>query len=63
LAEAFDSWYAHRENGNEDANPSGYRKHGDDHPRSTVTFKEDGFNHDPDHNRIRLSKGANLKES
>jgi hypothetical protein len=24
LAEAFDSWYAHRENGNENANPPGY---------------------------------------
>jgi putative transposase len=63
LAEAFESWYAHRENGNEDANPPGYRKQGDDHPRSTVTFKEDGLKHDPDHNRIRLSKGANLKDS
>ncbi|ELZ17355.1 transposase, IS605 OrfB family protein, partial [Natrinema thermotolerans DSM 11552] len=51
LAEAFESWYAHRENGNGDANPPGYRKHGVDHPRSTVTFKEDGFKHDPDHNR------------
>mgnify|MGYP006283138759 CR=1 FL=1 len=28
-----------------------------------MTFKEDGFKHDPDHNRIRLSKGSNLKES
>ncbi len=62
LAEAFDSWYAHRENGNKDANPPGYRKHSDDHPRSTVTFKEDGFKHDSDHNRIRLSKGRNLKD-
>jgi putative transposase len=63
LAEAFESWYAHRENSNEDANPPGYRKRGGDHPRSTVTFKEDGFKHDPDHDRIRLSKGSNLKES
>jgi len=63
LAEAFESWYTHRENGNADANPPGYRKHGDDHPRSTVTFKEDGFKHDPDHNRMRLSKGSNLKDS
>ena len=62
LAEAFDSWYVHRENGNENANPPGYRKHGDDHPRSTVTFKEDRFKHDPNHNRIRLSKGQNLKD-
>ena len=63
LAEAFESWYAHRENGNEDANPPGYRKHGDEHPRSTVTFKEDGFKHDSKHSQIRLSKGANLKKS
>ncbi|WP_135366650.1 RNA-guided endonuclease InsQ/TnpB family protein [Halosimplex halophilum] len=62
LAEAFDSWYALRGNGDENANPPGYRKHGDDHPRSTVTFKEDGFKHDSDHNRIRLSKGRNLKD-
>lgn len=62
LAEAFDSWYALRGNGDENANPPGYRKHGDDHPRSTVTFKEDGFKHDPKHNRIRLSKGRNLKD-
>ncbi|MDY6817660.1 MAG: transposase, partial [Halobacteriales archaeon] len=63
LAEAFESWYAHRENENADANPPGYRKRGDSHPRSTVTFKDDGFKHDPVHNRIRLSKGANLKAS
>jgi len=62
LAEAFDSWYTLRSNGDETANPPGYRKRGDDHPRSTVTFKEDGFKHDPDHNRIRLSKGSNLKK-
>ena len=63
LAEAFGSWYTHRKNGNTDANPPGYRKHGDHHPRSTVTFKEDGFKHDSDHNRIRLSKGRNMKPS
>jgi putative transposase len=62
LAEAFESWYALRENGDGNANPPGYRKHDDDHPRSTVTFKEDGFKHDPDHNRLRLSKGRNLKD-
>ena len=62
LAEAFDSWYAHRRNDDDNANPPGYRKHGDDHPCSTVTFKEDGFKHDPDHNRIRLSKGRNLEK-
>jgi IS605 OrfB family transposase len=62
LAEAFDSWYTLRGNGDENANPPGYRKHGDEHPRSTVTFKEDGFKHDPKHNQIRLSKGRNLKD-
>ncbi|MFB6362391.1 MAG: RNA-guided endonuclease InsQ/TnpB family protein, partial [Halobacteriales archaeon] len=53
--------YGHRQNGNQEANPPGYRKHGDQHPRSTVTFKEDGFKHDPENGRIRLSKGRNLK--
>ena len=43
-------------------NPPGYRKDGDERPRSTVTFKEDGFKHDPKHNQIRLSKGTNLKD-
>ncbi|GAA0294299.1 RNA-guided endonuclease TnpB family protein [Halarchaeum salinum] len=62
LSEAFDSWYGHRRNGNKNANPPGYRKHGDEHPRSTVTFKADGFTHDATNNRVRLSKGRNLKE-
>ena len=62
LAEAFDSWHTLRGNGDEKANQPGYRKHGDEHPRSTVTFKKDGFNHDPGHNQIRLSKGRNLKD-
>jgi len=38
-----------------------YRKNGDNHPRSTVTFKEDGFKHDSKNNRIRLER-PNLKE-
>jgi len=63
LAEAFKSWYGHRQNGNQNANPPAYRKHGDQHPRSTVTFKEDGFKHDSENGRVRLSKGRNLKES
>jgi len=62
LAEAFHGWYAKRRNGDDRANPPKYRKNGDDHPRSTVTFKEDGFKHDSKNNRIRLSKGQNLKE-
>ena len=62
LAEAFKSWYSHRQNGNQNANPPAYRKHGDNHPRSTVTFKEDGFKHDAKNGRVRLSKGRNLKD-
>ncbi|WP_458185361.1 RNA-guided endonuclease InsQ/TnpB family protein [Haladaptatus sp. NG-WS-4] len=61
LGEAFTSWYGKRKNGDENANPPGYRKHGDDHPRSTVTFKTAGFKHDVENKRVRLSKGKNLK--
>ncbi|MFP8953357.1 RNA-guided endonuclease InsQ/TnpB family protein [Natrialbaceae archaeon A-arb3/5] len=62
LAEAFNSWYGKRRNGDTNANPPGYRKHGDDHPRSTVTFKAAGFKLDTQYGRVRLSKGSNLKE-
>jgi putative transposase len=62
LGEAFSSWYGHRGNEDENANPPGYRKHNDDHPHSTVTFKAAGFKHDDENNRVRLSKGNNLKE-
>ena len=62
LAEAFKSWYDHRQNGDKNANPPAYRKHGDQHPRSTVAFKQDGFKHDPENGRVRLSKGRNLKD-
>src|SRR6056297_3168777 len=62
LAEAFRGWYGKRRNGDTRANPPGYRKHGDDHPRSTVTFKAAGFKLDTQHNRVRLSKGSNLKD-
>ena len=61
LSDAFQSWFDLRHKFDE-ANPPGYRKHGDTRPKSTVTFKEDGFKHDPENNRVRLSKGANLKE-
>ena len=61
LGEAFTSWVGKRHNGDERANPPGYRKHGEDHPRSTVTFKQQGFEHDAQNNRVRLSKGRNLK--
>ncbi|WP_123533147.1 RNA-guided endonuclease InsQ/TnpB family protein [Halosimplex salinum] len=59
LAEAFTGWY----NSDDGDNPPGYRKRGDDHPRSTVTWKQNGIKHDGKHNHIRLSKGWNLKES
>jgi putative transposase len=62
LTEAFTGWYGHRNNGNQKANPPGYRKHNDEHPRSTVTFKQKGFKHDAKNQRIRLSKGRNLKD-
>jgi len=61
LDEAFVSWYGHRGNGSENANPPGYRKHDDKHPWSTVTFKADGFKHDARNGYIRLSKGRNTK--
>ena len=53
-------WY---EQDDPDANPPGYRKHGDDHPRSTVTWKNQGFKLDTTYNRVRLSKGTNMKKS
>ncbi|GAB6878777.1 RNA-guided endonuclease TnpB family protein [Halorubrum gandharaense] len=62
LAEAFNGWYGKRQNGDARANPPGYRKRGDDHPRSTVTFKAAGFKLDTQYNRVRLSQGSNLKE-
>jgi putative transposase len=69
LAEASHSWY----NSDDDRdNPPGYRKrnyydnHGnrvhEEHPRSTVTWKQNGFKHDQKHNKIRLSKGAKPKQ-
>ena len=61
LSDAFQSWVDLRHKDDE-ANPPGYRKHGDKRPRSTVTFKEDGFKHDPENNRVRFSKGSNLKD-
>jgi putative transposase len=63
LGEAFTGWFGKRDNGDTKANPPGYRKHNGEHPRSTVTFKAAGFKHDAANNRIRLSKGKNLKDS
>ncbi len=59
LAEAFTGWY----NSDDGNNPPGYRKRGDDHPRSTVTWKQKGIKHDDKHGQLRLSKGFNLKEN
>ncbi|MFC7188130.1 RNA-guided endonuclease InsQ/TnpB family protein [Halorubrum yunnanense] len=69
LAEAFTSWY---ESDDDRDNPPGYRKQiyydsqgrrvHEEHPRSTVTWKQNGIKHDTENNRIRLSKGANHKE-
>jgi len=69
LAEAFNSWYS---SDNDRDNSPGYRKQNyyddegnlvhEEHPRSTITWKQKGFRHDPEHNRVRLSKGANHKD-
>jgi len=69
LAEAFNSWYS---SDDERDNPPGYRKENyydnqgrcvhEEHPRSTVTWKQNGIKHDTENNRVRLSKGANHKE-
>ena len=69
LAEAFTSWY---ESDDGRDNPPGYRKQNyydsqgrrvhEEHPRSTVTWKQNGIKHDTENNRVRLSKGANHKE-
>lgn len=71
LAEAFNSWYGKRKS-DDRANPPGYRKRNyydnegnrvhEEHPRSTVTWKQKGIRHDTKHGRVRLSKGANHKE-
>ena len=61
LSDAFQSWFDVRHK-DETANPPGYRKEYDARPRSTVTFKEDGFKVDTKHHQIRLSKGENLKD-
>jgi len=69
LAEAFNSWYSSDDDRD---NPPGYRKRNyyddegrrvhEEHPRSTVTWKQNGIRHDIKNNRVRLSKGANHKE-
>jgi Probable transposase. len=61
LSDAFQSWFDVRHK-DETANPPGYRKESDTRPRSTVTFKEDGFKLDTKHDQVRLSKGENLTD-
>ncbi|ERG92676.1 MAG: putative transposase [Haloquadratum walsbyi J07HQW1] len=71
LAEAFNSWDETRKSDSR-ANPPGYRKRNyydqqghrvhEEHPRSTVTWKQNGIKHDIKNNRVRLSKGANHKQ-
>jgi transposase, IS605 OrfB family, central region len=71
LAEAFNSWDETRKSDSR-ANPPGYRKKNyfdqqgrrvhEEHPRSTVTWKQNGIKHDTKNNRVRLSEGANHNE-
>jgi putative transposase len=61
LAEAFNSWYSKRKSDSR-ANPPGYRKKNyydsegrrvhEEHPRSTVTWKQNGIHHDTKNNRV-----------
>jgi len=60
LSDAFQSWFDVRQR-DETANPPGYRKEYDSRPRSTITFKDNGFKVDTKHDQVRLSKGENLK--
>ncbi len=70
LSEAFTSWFNSADSRD---NPPGYRKQNyyddegrrvhEEHPRSTVTWKANGFRHDTKHNRFRLSKGRFHKPS
>ena len=59
LSEAFNGWY----NSDDGNNPPGYRKRGDQHPRSSITWKKRGIKHDDKYNRLRLSKVWNLKQT
>ncbi|MFB6228872.1 MAG: RNA-guided endonuclease InsQ/TnpB family protein, partial [Halobacteriales archaeon] len=62
-------WYG---SDDERDNPPGYRKENhydqqgrcvhEEHPRSTVTWKQKGIRHDSKNSRVRLSKGRNHKE-
>ena len=70
LSESFTSWFGSDDDRD---NPPGYRKRNyydsegnrvhEEHPRSTVTWKANGFRHDTKHERFRLSKGRLHKDS
>jgi|APHM01.1.fsa_nt_gi transposase, IS605 OrfB family, central region len=70
LATAFSNWLS--SNDTRDS-PPGYRKENyydqdgnrvhEEHPRSTVTWKQSAIRHDEQNHRLRLSKGANHKSS
>jgi putative transposase len=70
LSEAFTSWFNSDDSRD---NPPDYRKENyyddqgrrvhEEHPRSTVTWKANGFRHDTKHGRFRLSKGKLHKPS
>jgi len=69
LSESFSSWFGSDDDRD---NPPGYRKRNyydsdgnrvhEEHPRSTVTWKQRGIRHDTKHGRIRLSKGKTHKD-
>ena len=69
LSESFSSWFGSDDDRD---NPPGYRKRNyydsdsnrvhEEHPRSTVTWKQRGIRHDTKHGRIRLSKGKAHKD-
>ncbi|ESS07931.1 MAG: transposase, IS605 OrfB family, central region [uncultured archaeon A07HN63] len=69
LSEAFSSWFGSDDDRD---NPPGYRKRNyydsddnrvhEEHPRSTVTWKQRGIRHDTKHDKLRLSKGSAHKQ-
>ncbi len=69
LSQAYSSWVGSDDNQD---NPPGYRKRNyydtdgnrvhEQHPRSTVTWKDNGTRHDTKHDKLRLSKGKTHKD-
>ena len=56
LWDAFKGWFEKRKS-DDRANPPKYRKHGDEYPKVSVTYKKTAVRHDTDNNRIKLSNG------